>query len=108
MDNFSASKEFSNTLLIYTDESLDLSSLWKFKEAEQVINNNPQISTVVVNLGKTRKMFDSGKSVLLAFQQATGNVINRIYLTNVDEKIEQQLIRSKLCGLLEIRCKQSV
>lgn len=88
---FIESSESKNVILIFADERLDLSAYGTFSEAATIATNNPLATAIVVDLGRTKQLFDSGKAMLLTLHQMAGRLKNRIYLTNVGPGIKHQL-----------------
>ena len=91
--NNTASK---NIIVIYTDEILDLSSYFTFSEAAEMVRGSPLPSSIFVDMGKTRQLFDSGRAMLQALHQMAGGPMNPIYLTNVGSDIKSQLALERM------------
>ena len=103
MHIFIESTESKNVILISVDEQLDLSAYSTFNEAASIATNNPLTTAIVVDLGRTKRLFDSGKAMLLALHRLAGHLKDKIYLTNVAPEIRLQLLHSTLAPLFFIR-----
>jgi len=100
---FIESSESKNVILIFADERLDLSAYGTFSEAAWIASNNPLATAIVVDLGRTKQLFDSGKAMLLSLHKMAGRLKNRIYLTNVGPGIKHQLSQGKIPSMFYIK-----
>ena len=102
MNVFVEKTESGDVILISADERLDLFAYQSFGEAANLAINNPGPSAIVVDLGKTRQIFDSGKAMLLTLHQRAGRLKDRIYLTNVGSGIKHKLTQGRFSKLFHI------
>jgi len=94
-----------NIMLISTDERLDLSVCESFSRAASMASKDPFVTAIVVDLAKTRQLFDSGKAMLLYLRQIAGHLKSRICLTNVGPEIARQLQNGSFPELFFISLK---
>lgn len=85
-----------NIIVIYTDETLDLSSYFTFSEAAEMARKSALPASIFVDMDKTRQLFDSGRAMLQTLHQMAGGLITPIYLTNVDPVIKNQLALERM------------
>jgi len=80
-------------------ERLDLTATRRFLRAADLIRSRA-VDQVVIDLGKTRQVFDSGLAVLLMLCQQAGEGVQGIVLVNCRpallQRLEQAGIRSRL------------
>jgi len=102
MNVFVENTTSGDVILISADERLDLFAYGAFGEAANLAMNNPRSSAIVVDLGKTQQLFDSGKAMLLTLHRRAGRLKNRIYLTNVGSEIKHKLTQGRFSKLFHI------
>jgi anti-anti-sigma regulatory factor len=108
MNVFVKNTKAGNVILISADERLDLFAYEAFGEAANLAINNPRPSAIVVDLGKTQQLFDSGKAMLLTLHQRAGRLKDRIYLTNVGAEIKHKLTQGRFSNLFHIGYKKHI
>ena len=91
-----------NVVFIRADERLDLTAYDMFGEAASLAIDNPQSSAIVVDLGKTQQLFDSGKAMLLTLRERAGRLKDRIYLANARPEIKHKLAQGKFPKMFHI------
>lgn len=85
--------ESGKVIYICADERLDLTAYGIFDEAAALAVSNPSSSAIVVDLGKTQQLFDSGRAMLLTLRERAGHLKNKIYLANVGPEIKYKLMQ---------------
>ncbi|MBC8210036.1 MAG: hypothetical protein H8E21_03140 [Gammaproteobacteria bacterium] len=105
MDIFIEQLTPRSVVLISTDERLDLSACEAFNQAASIACSNPFATAIVVDLAKTRQLFDSGKAILLNLRQIAGHLKSRIFLSNVGPEIAHQLQQGSFPELFYISLK---
>jgi anti-anti-sigma regulatory factor len=89
-------------ILIRADERLDLLAYNGFDEAAALAKNNPASEAIVVDLGGTQELFDSGRAMLLTLRERAGRLKSKIYLTNAIPEIKRKLNQGKFPILFNI------
>jgi anti-anti-sigma regulatory factor len=82
-------------ITIETDEDLDLRSHGVFVHACRLAEE-PNLRAIEVNLGKTRKIRDSGLAMLLMLRERMGREANGIRLINCSPEIRSRLAASSV------------
>jgi hypothetical protein len=82
-------------ILVCADERLDLSAYNGFNEAIVLVAENPLLEAIVVDLVRTRQLFDSGKAMLLTLRGRAGHLKNRIYLANIAPELKHKLSQDR-------------
>jgi len=91
-----------DVVLIHADDRLDLMAYNDFSEAAALVAENPDSEAIVVDLGETRELFDSGRAMLLTLRERAGRLKNRIYLTNAIPEVKRKLSQGKFPVLFNI------
>lgn len=82
-------------ILIETDRRLDLSVHGVFVQACKLAEY-PNLRGIEVNLGKTRKILDSGLAMLLMMRDHIGHFGHNIKLYNCTPEIRSRLLESRV------------
>jgi anti-anti-sigma regulatory factor len=80
-------------ILIETDERLDLCAHGVFVQACK-LTEHPDLKAIMVNLGKTRHILDSGLAMLLMLRDHVGHLGQYIKLFNCSPEIRNRLLES--------------
>lgn len=88
-------------ILIEADERLDLSAHSVFVQACKLAEY-PNLLTIIVNLGKTRDILDSGLAMLLMLRDRAGHISKRIKLFNCTPEIRNRLLESRVMTEFQI------
>lgn len=80
-------------ILIEADERLDLSAHSVFVQACNLAEH-PNLLVIMVNLGRTRDILDSGLAMLLMLRDRAGHISKRIKLFNCAPEIRNRLLES--------------
>ena len=80
-------------ILIEADERLDLSAHSMFVQACKLAEH-PNLLVIMVNLGRTRDILDSGLVMLLMLRDRAGHISKRIKLFNCAPEIRNRLLES--------------
>ena len=91
-----------DVICVSVDEQLDMTAYQAFGEAAELAVNNYSSSAIVVDLGKTQRVFDSGRAMLLSLYQRAGRLKHHIYLTNINPDIKYKLAQGKFSSLFHI------
>lgn len=91
-----------NVVFIRVDECLDMTAYTLFGEAAALAVSNPMFSAIVVDLGKTQQLFDSGRAMLLTLRERAGRLKNRIYLANARPEIKLKLTQGTFPTMFHI------
>jgi len=102
MNIFFNSTGTGDILIISADEHLDLLSYGEFCKATAIAINNPRSSAIIVDLSRTRLLFDSGNAMLMILRQHAGHLKNHIYLVNANPAIRKKLMQCKFTKLFHI------
>ena len=94
--------EFGGIILVHADKRLDLTAYDGFGEAARLAGKRPRSRAIVVDLAKTRQLFDSGKAMLLTLRQRAGRLKNRIYLANATPEVRRKLKQGKFPKMFHI------
>jgi anti-anti-sigma regulatory factor len=87
----------SKALVLRVGERLDLSLSELVQQAIQSIATTVP-ERVVVDLGATRRVFDSGVALLLLLRNRAGHLKGRMYLANCAPKIFSRLARAGIAS----------
>lgn len=91
-----------HVIYIRADNNLDLTAHAMFCEAALLATASREYSAIILDLDKTRHLFDSGKSMLLFLRQQSGRLKNQIYLANVRPNIKRTLLQGGLSRLFNV------
>ena len=80
-------------IIIETDERLDLCAHGVFVQACKLAEC-PNMQAILVNLGKTRQILDSGLAMLLMLRDHVGHLGQYIKLFNCSPEIRNRLLES--------------
>ena len=88
-------------ILIEADERLDLSAHSVFVQACKLAEH-PNLLAIIVNLGKTRDILDSGLAMLLMLRDRADHISKRIKLFNCTPEIRNRLLESRVMTEFQI------
>jgi anti-anti-sigma regulatory factor len=88
-------------IIIETDERLDLCAHGVFVQACKLAEY-PNIRAILVNLGKTRHILDSGLAMLLMLRDHVGHFGQCIKLFNCSPEIRNRLLESHVMTAFQI------
>jgi hypothetical protein len=88
-------------ILIETDERLDLCAHGVFVQACKLAEY-PNLQAILVNLGKTRHILDSGLAMLLMLRDHAGHFGQRIKLFNCSPEIRNRLLEISVMSEFQI------
>ena len=71
--------ESGDVIFIRVDEHLDSSAYNIFRDAASLALSVPSSKAIIVDLGKTRHLSDSGKAILMTLYLRAGRLKNRLY-----------------------------
>jgi anti-anti-sigma regulatory factor len=95
------SNDTGRTLLIKTDQILDLETFSMFSNAA-LVASYPWINDIEIDLRSTTTIRDSGLSMLLMLSKKSGMKKPQIRLLNCSPEIRDQLTRHRLDNRLEV------
>lgn len=79
---------------VRTGYNLDITNVSLFNDAAKLASANPGIRKVVVDLGLTQRVFDSGKAMLLLLRSQLAPALSqKVLLINAEPGIAHQLSR---------------
>jgi hypothetical protein len=77
---------------VRTAHNLDLTNVSLFNDAAKLARANPGIRKVVVDLGLTQQVFDSGKAMLLLLRNQLAPALSqKVLLINAEPEMAHQL-----------------
>jgi anti-anti-sigma factor len=82
-------------ITIRVDEQLDFSAHRAFSHACEELAAYPDTRKIIIDLSKTRRVFDSGLAMLLMLRDRAGRLKGRIMLANCGPEIREQLATGK-------------
>ena len=90
-----------NTINIHTDECLDFSVCSLFSRAWE-LTEYPDMEHIVIDLGNTRRINDSGLAMLLLLSERTEKVVGKIQLVNCRPEVKKRLSYSSLATAFKV------
>ena len=91
-----------DVILVRADKRLDLLAYGCIDEVAELAEKNPSSEAIIIDLGGTRELFDSGKATLLAMRERAGRLKSRIYLANLTLEMKRKLSQGKFPILFNI------
>jgi anti-anti-sigma factor len=82
-------------ITIRVDEQLDFSAHRAFSHACEELAAYPDTRKIIIDLSRTRRVFDSGLAMLLMLRDRAGRLKGRIMLANCGPEIRERLSTSK-------------
>lgn len=72
--------------------NFDLTNVWIFNGAVKLASDNSEVKKVVVDLGLTQRVFDSGKAMLLLLRNHLTPPLNqKVFVINAPQDVVQEL-----------------
>lgn len=90
-----------NVLTVHVDERLDCSAHGYLSDAcDMAFDTKPE--RILIDLGKTRRIADSGLAMLMMFKERLGSFKNRVLLVNCRPELRNSLAVVKVPALFRI------
>ena len=94
--------ESGDVILIRADERLDSTAYNAFGEAASLAESVPSSKAIVLDLGRTLHLPDSGKAILMTLYLRAGRLKKRLYIANANKDIENKLYQGKISRLFHM------
>ena len=91
-----------DVIFIRAGESLDSTAYNTFGEAASLAISLPSSKAIVLDLGRTLQLPDSGRAILMTLYLRAGRLKNKLYITNANPKIHDKLYRGKISRLFNM------
>ena len=94
--------ESGDVIFIRADEHLDSTAYDAFGTAASLGINTPSSTAIIIDLGRTNQLLDSGKAMLMTLHLRAGRLKNKLYIANVNAEITRKLIKGKLSSMFHM------